>query len=135
MNAIKLKNGSYLLNDSKYRYQLQNSRSTDAKPGVYELPDGTKLHIDVNGRCFKVEHQTQLPIKVEDVSPIKRAMSAVKEPASKTKMPDPRKTFTPSEAFELQKKERLAERLKRYDRLKTRDRAEAIAKKPDIRFR
>ena len=136
MNALKLKDGSYLLSDAKHRYQLMNSRSLDTKEGIYVLPDDTKLHIDVNGRCFKVENATQLPIKVEDVTPIRRAMSAVKEPASKTKMQDPRKTYTPEEALELQKKERMAERLKKYERLKKLNRTDAIAKQPDkFRFR
>jgi len=136
MNALKLKDGSYLLSDAKHRYQLMNSRSTDAKPGIYVLPDDTKLHLDQNGRCFKVENATQQPIRVEDVSPIKRKMAAIKEPASKTQMQDPRKTYSPAEALELQKKERLAERLKKYERLKKRPRTDAIAKQPDkFRFR
>ena len=133
MNAIKLKDGSYLLNDSKYRYQLQNSRSIDTKPGVYELPDGTKLHIDQNGRCFKVDHATQQPIKVSDVGPIARKMAAVKEPAKKT-LPDPLRVYTSQEALDFQRKKAADEKLKKYQLLK-RDRAEAIAKKPAIRFR
>jgi len=132
MNALKMKDGSYLLSDAKHRYQLQNSRSTDAKPGIYVLPDDTKLHIDVNGRCFQVEHATQLPIKVSDVTPITRAMSAIKEPAKKT-LPDPLRVYTSQEALDYQRKEAAAEKLKTYQRLKKRPRTDAIAKQ--LRFK
>jgi len=133
MKNLKLKNGSYISTDCLNRYQLNGSK-TDAPDGLHILKDGTELTIE-DGRVKKSLSKTWDRLQIEDVSPIKKKMAEIKEPASKTKMPDPRKTYTPSEAFELQKKERLAERLKRYERLKTRDRAEAIAKKPDIRFR
>jgi len=135
MKSLKLKNGSYISTDASFRYQLPNSR-TDAAEGLHELPDGTILKVDQNGRVVTVTNATQSPIKIEDVSPIKKMMSAIKEPPSKTKMPDPRKTYSPAEALELQKKERMAERLKKYDRLKKRPRTDAIAKQPDkFRFR
>jgi len=132
MKTLKLKNGSYISTDASFRYQLVNSR-TDAREGRHELPDGTILSVDQNGRVFKVENQTQQPIKVEDASPIKRAMSAIKEPASKTKLPNPTKVYSPAEALEIQRQERLAEKLKTYERLKKRPRTDAIAKQ--LRFK
>ena len=135
MKSLKLKNGSYITTDASHRYQLPNSR-TDAPSGLHELPDGTILKVDQNGRVVTVTNATQQPIKIEDVSPITRKMAEVK-PVSKTKqpLPDPTKVYTSQQAVEIQRQERLAERLKTYERLKKRNRAEAIAKKPAIRFR
>ena len=97
------------------------------------MPDGTILKVDQNGRVVTVTNATQQPIVVSDVGPIGRAMAAIKEPASKTQMQDPRKTYSPAEALELQKKERMAERLRKYERLKKRPRTDAIAKQ--LRFK
>jgi len=134
MKTLKLKNGSYIGTDAAWRYQLPNSR-TDAKEGLHELPDGTILKVDQNGRVVTVTNATQQPIVVSDVTPITRAMAAIKEPAKKT-LPDPLRVYTSQEALDYQRKEAAAEKLKTYQRLKKRPRTDAIAKQPDkFRFR
>jgi len=119
MKTLKLKNGSYIGTDAAWRYQLPNSR-TDAAEGLHELPDGTILRVDQNGRVVTVENATQLPITVSDVTPIARKMAEVKS--------DPTKKHSPSEALKIQERQREAELKIKYARA----RADAIAKNRNI---
>ena len=133
MKNLKLKNGSYISTNCLNRYQLNGSQ-TDAPDGLHILKDGTELTIE-DGRVTKSISKTWDRLQIEDVSPIKKKMAEIKAPASKTKMPDPLKTYSSQEALDYQRKKAADEKLKTYHRLK-RARAEGITSKPDrIRFR
>ena len=119
MKTLKLKNGSYIGTDAAWRYQLPNSR-TDAAEGLHELPDGMILKVDQNGRVVTVTNATQSPIKVENISPIKKRMAEVRS--------DPTKKHSPSEALKIQERQREAELKIKYARA----RADAIAKNRNI---
>ena len=116
MKSWQLKDKSYISTDCLNRYQLNGSK-TDAPDGLHILKDSTELTVK-DGRVIKSLSKTWDRLEIEDVSPIKKKMAEVKEPASKKTLPDPEKTYSSQQAAEFQTRSREAEREKRLERIK-----------------
>jgi hypothetical protein len=72
MNALKLKDGSYISTTCSNRASLDGS-TTDAPDGTHELEDGTKIRV-LKGKVISVVHATNTRTITHQISAVQMKM-------------------------------------------------------------